>query len=78
MAKGTLHVIKLRILRWKIILDCLGGPKVITRILMTGRKEAQLREEMPHMVGEAGPGRGFAAGFADGGRGHKARDAAGF
>lgn len=46
-------VIKLRILGWGIILDYLGGPKVITRVLTRerGRRESPSEKEMDNKVG---------------------------
>lgn len=64
---------KLRILRWEIVLDYPGGPSVTTRVLMRGRQgggvkvrgrdvtmEAKVREEKRcHTDGFEGEGRGY-------------------
>ena len=63
-------MIKLRILRWEIILDYPGGPKEINH------KDAYKRETGGLESEEIG--RCYAAGFEDGGRGHEPRDASGF
>lgn len=36
-------VIKLRVLRWEIILDYLSGPSIITKVLIRGRQEVSMR-----------------------------------
>ena len=45
MAKETVDVIKLRILRWVIILDYLNVPNVITRALIIGRQKSKRQRE---------------------------------
>lgn len=37
-------MIKLVILRWELILDCLGGSDVITRVLIRRRQRVRIRE----------------------------------
>lgn len=42
------EVIKLRLFRWKIILDSLGGPKAVTRVLINERERQEGQFELWH------------------------------
>lgn len=44
--RDFINVIKLRIFRWEIILDYVGRPNIITRVLIRGRQECESRKEI--------------------------------
>lgn len=41
---------RLGILRWEIILDFPGGPRVITRVLTKGGRKAEVRKRERHVM----------------------------
>jgi len=45
MVKGTAHVIKLRILRWRNVLGYMGGTSAVTSIFIRGGQERQRQKE---------------------------------
>lgn len=40
---------KLRVLRWEVVLDDLGGPHVITSVFIKGRQEVMKGEKMQRL-----------------------------
>ena len=75
MAKETLrmYLIKLRTLRWGVILVALGGPNLTASVLRSGEPSPIVVRER-HSMMEIGLGRHNTAGFEDGRRGHKSRN----
>lgn len=45
MCQNGLYRCELKLLRWEVILDYLGGPNVIRRVLRSGRQESQSRRK---------------------------------
>lgn len=74
MEKGTLQIwLRLRTLRWEIILDYFSGPNFITWVLKSGEPfPTGVRENMRI---EEGTERCYVAGNEDQWRGHKPRNA---
>lgn len=62
--------IKLRPLRWELVLDHLGGPDVVTSFLKSGGERSEKETG-------ARSGRCNATGFEDGGSGQKSRNVGG-
>lgn len=44
VAKGTADTIKLRMLKWEIILGNLGGPNIITKVFIRGGRRVRVGE----------------------------------
>lgn len=68
MEKDCTDVINLRILRWKIILDHLTSPNIITKVLKRGRQSASKRVIYLNVIH---------CWLRDGGRGREPTDADG-
>lgn len=50
-------MIKLRVLRWEIILDCLGESHVITRVPVRGKQQGQGKRRFENRRRQRGRGR---------------------